>query len=363
MRAALLTLTLCMMPALAEPWPAEKAQQWYARQPWLLGANYLPANAINQLEMWQAGTWDPKTIDIELGWAQGIGMNTMRVFLHDLAWKRDPQGFLKRLDEFLAISARHGIRPMLVFFDSCWDPHPAPGPQRAPRPGIHNSGWVQSPGAKLLASDAAIPGLERYVRDVVKRFARDPRVLAWDVWNEPDNPNTSSYKASELPNKEERVAKLLPLVFAWVRQEKPTQPVTSGVWVGPWGRQSLAPIHRIQIEESDVITFHNYEEPARFEARILELAPYGRPLICTEYLARNAGNKFENILPIARKNNVGMINWGLVAGRSQTNLPWDSWQKPYVGREPEVWQHDIFHADGRPYIAGEPGFLRKTANR
>lgn len=136
--------------AFAQPsqWPLEKANAWYSTQRWLVGSDYIPADAINQLEMWQADTFNPAQIDKELGWAQGIGMNTMRVFLHDKLWEQDAEGFKKRIDQFLAIAARHGIRPMLVFFDSCWDPDPKLGPQRPPTPGVHNSGWVQSPAGR-----------------------------------------------------------------------------------------------------------------------------------------------------------------------------------------------------------------------
>lgn len=368
MNKAILLSLVAALTCAAEPgrvWTPAEAKAWYEKQPWLLGANYLPANAINQLEMFQADTWDPARIGLEFSWAQKLGMNTMRVFLHDAAWKQDPAGFEKRLDEFLGIAAKHGIRPMLVFFDSCWDPFPKPGRQRAPKPGVHNSGWVQSPGAERLASDAALPELEKYVRAIVKRFGRDARVLAWDVWNEPDNPNTSSYGKVELKNKMERVEKVLPLIFAWVRAEKPVQPVTSGVWVGDdWtAKGPLTAIQKTQLSQSDVITFHDYNGPAKFADRVRQLKTYGRPLICTEYLARNAGSTFEAILPIAKKEGVGMINWGLVQGKSQTNLPWDSWQTPYVGREPKIWQHDIFHADGKPYIASEPGFLKKISGR
>src|SRR5438045_5946418 len=64
-------------------WSEQKANSWYQQQPWVVGSDYIPASAINELEMWQAETFDPKQIDKELGWAEGLGMNTMRVFLHD----------------------------------------------------------------------------------------------------------------------------------------------------------------------------------------------------------------------------------------------------------------------------------------
>jgi len=175
--------------AVASRWSEEKANSWYQQQPWLVGSNFIPASAINELEMWQADTFDPQEIDKELGWAQGLGMNTMRVFLHDLLWQQDAAGFRHRIDTFLTIAAKHRIRPVFVLFDSCWDPFPRLGPQHPPIPGVHNSGWVQSPGANALKDAAQYPRLKEYVQGVVAAFANDPRVLAWDVWNEPNNGN------------------------------------------------------------------------------------------------------------------------------------------------------------------------------
>src|SRR5690242_19253701 len=198
-----------------EKWSEQQARDWYAKQPWLVGSNYNPASAINQLEMWQADSFDPKRIDLELGWAEGLGMNTMRVYLHDLLWQQDAPGFRKRIDTFLSIAKKHNIRPMFVLFDSCWDPFPKLGKQRAPTPGVHNSGWVQSPGADALKDPAQYPRLEQYVKGVVGAFANDDRILAWDVWNEPDNPNRSSYAKQEPPNKVGYIETLLPKAFEW----------------------------------------------------------------------------------------------------------------------------------------------------
>lgn len=340
-------------------WPEDRANQWYAQQPWLVGANFLPSDAINQLEMWQADTFDPKEIDRELGWAQGIGMNTMRVFLHNLAWEEDPEGFKQRMDQFLSIAAKHKIRPVFVLFDSCWDPYPKAGPQRPPIPGVHNSGWVQAPGRVILSDPRQYPKLQQYVQDVVGKFANDPRVLAWDIWNEPDNPNSSSYGKSELPDKTGIILGLLPQAFAWARAAHPIQPLTSGVWTGDWSSlDTMSPMARLQIEQSDVISFHDYGWPEEFEARIHELQQFHRPLLCTEFMARGAGSTFDTILPIAKKYHVAAINWGLVKGKSQTYLPWDSWQRPYVLEQPLVWFHDVFYEDGRPYRQREVDILR-----
>ena len=340
-------------------WSQQKANDWYAKQPWLVGSNFIPSNAINQLEMWQGDTFDPQEIDKELGWAQAIGMNTMRVFLHDLLWQQDAKGFTSRIDTFLAIASRHHIRPVLVLFDSCWDPAPKLGPQRPPIPGVHNSGWVQSPGAAALEDSSQYPRLKAYVQGVVGAFAQDDRILAWDVWNEPDNANESSYGKEEAQNKAELVRKLLPQAFAWAREEHPVQPLISGIWRGDWSSpDKLDPIARIQVENSDLISFHNYSWPEDFEQRVGWLEQYHRPIICTEYMARGVGSLFDTILPIAQKHRVAAINWGLVQGKTQTHLPWDSWYRPYTLQQPAVWFHEVFHPDGTPYRQREAELIR-----
>jgi len=340
-------------------WTEEAANDWYAKQPWLVGSNYIPADAINELEMWQAESFDPKRIDLELGWAESIGLNTMRVFLHDLPWQQDPEGFRKRIDIFLEIAAKHHIKPLLVLFDSCWDPDPKLGKQHDPRPGVHNSGWVQSPGAKALQDPAQVPRLEKYVKGVVGAFANDPRILGWDVWNEPDNGNGSELKDFKPEAKTEIVLSLLPRVFEWARAMHPTQPLTSGVWKGDWSSpEKLSPMEKIQLALSDVISFHNYDKPQEFEKRVLWLQKFHRPILCTEYMARSNGSTFQGALPIARKYRVAAINWGFVAGKTQTYFPWDSWQHPYIDHQPAVWFHDIFRTTGEPYDPNEVSFIR-----
>ncbi len=341
-------------------WSEEQASSWYARQPWLVGSDYIPSNAINELEMWQADTFDAQEIDKELGWAQGIGMNTMRVFLHDLLWKQDPQGFKQRIDTFLAIAAKHHIRPVFVLFDSCWDPNPKLGPQHPPIPGVHNSGWVQSPGTKALQDSAEYPRLKTYVQGVVGAFAKDDRILAWDLWNEPDNNGGGNYDSEEPKGKAELVLALLPQVYTWAREEHPTQPLTSGLWQGDWSSLgAMSPMARVEIEYSDVISFHNYGWPEDFERHVEMLEQFHRPLICTEYMARGAGSTFDTVLPIAQKHHVAAINWGFVAGKTQTYLPWDSWTRPYTLQAPAIWFHEVFHPDGSPYRSHETDLIRR----
>jgi hypothetical protein len=344
-------------------WTERAAKDWYAKQPWLVGSNYIPATAINELEMWQADTFDPKRIDTELGWAESIGFNTMRVFLHDLLWQQDAKGFQKRINTFLNICEKHHIKPLFVLFDSVWDPDPKLGKQRAPTPGVHNSGWLQSPGAKALDDRSQYPRLAAYVKGVVGAFANDNRILGWDIWNEPDNTNAGSYKDPR--NKAELVTALLPQAFAWAREAHASQPLTSGVWKdNDWSSsEKMNPTEKMQIEQSDVISFHSYDNPDGFERRLKYLLGYHRPIICTEYMARGNGSTFEGSLPIAKKYHVGAINWGLVAGKTQTFLPWDSWKHPYTDREPPVWFHEVFRADGKPYKQEEVDFIKQTIGK
>jgi hypothetical protein len=291
-------------------------------------------------------------------------MNTMRVFLHDLLWQQDAEGFKKRLGEFLTIADKHHIKPMLVLFDSVWDPNPQLGKQRAPKPGVHNSGWLQSPGAKALQDSKEHPRLEAYVKGVTGAFANDARVLAWDIWNEPDNLNRSSYGSQEPKDKVQLVLKLLPQAFAWARAGKATQPLTSGVWQGDWSsEEKMSETAKLQVALSDVISFHNYDAPEELAKRIAWLARYKRPLLCTEYMARGNGSTFKGSLPLAKKHNIAAYNWGLVAGKTQTNLPWDSWQRPYTDREPSIWFHEVFKEDGTPYRADEVALLRELTAR
>lgn len=348
-------------------WSEQKANDWYAHQPWLVGSNYIPKDAINELEMWQADTFDPTQIDKELGWAEGIGMNTMRVFLHDLLWQQDASGFQKRLDQFLTIASRHHIRPLLVLFDSCWDPDPKLGRQHAPTPGVHNSGWVQSPGAKALVDPKQVPRLKEYVQGVVGAFAKDDRILGWDIWNEPSSDQTGNYPKTELKNDKKIaiVAKLLPQAFAWAREMNPMQPLTSGVYEIDLKKDvdQQDEIERIQLRESDVISFHNYSWPEQFKAEVEYLRRLHRPIICTEYMARSVGSTFDTILPIAKDEHIGAINWGFVAGKTQTYYPWESWQHPYVKHQPPVWFHEVLRDDGTPYRQAEVDLIKRLTGK
>jgi hypothetical protein len=369
-KTALVVLLILAAPLAAlsanesQQWSTKRANDWYAKTPWPVGSNFAPSSAINELEMWQADTFDLPTIDKELGWAEGLGMNTMRVFLHDLAWKQDHAGFIQRMDQFLGVADKHHIRVMFVLLDSVWDPNPQIGKQRAPKPHVHNSGWVQAPGAAILKDPSTWSvEIEPYVKEVVGHFRNDRRVLIWDLMNEPDNEN-GSYKGTELPNKVEAATQLLTKVWVWARSVKPSQPLTSGVWRKlEWSDDAkLSPMEHLQLENSDVITFHNYDPAEKILISIKSLRHFNRPIICTEYMARPRGSTFETVLPVLKREKVGAYNWGFVSGKTQTIFPWDSWEKEY-GDEPPVWFHDIFRPDGTPYDAKETALIRNLTGK
>lgn len=343
-------------------WTTEQANAWSAKQRWLVGCNFTPSSAINQLEMWQADTWDPATIDRELGWAQDLGFTSVRVFLHDLLWQQDRAGFLKRMDQFLAMADKHKIGVMFVLFDGVWDPFPKAGKQRDPVPHRHNSGWVQSPGADILRDPAKQDALKDYVQGVVGHFRNDRRVVVWDVFNEPDNP-VPQYRNVELPNKAEMALMLLKKTFTWAREVGPSQPLTCGVWIGNWSDESrLSAMERCQLEESDVISFHSYAKLDEVKKCVASLNRYHRPILCTEYMARPQGSTFDPVLGYLQEQKVGAYNWGFVDGKTQTIYPWDSWEKTYTA-EPSPWFHDILRRDGTAYDAKEVDYIKSVTHR
>ena len=341
-----ITLMVTSQESLLEKnkWSREKAHEWYAQHDWMTGANFNPSTAINQLEMWQEDTFDPETIDRELGFAEGIGFNTMRVYLHSLAYKADPNGFKKRVETYLGIANKHGIKTIFVFFDDVWGKTPKIGKQPDPIIGTHNSGWMQDPGDPASKEEKNFPALEVYVKDILKTFANDTRVLMWDLYNEPGN---TGKLATSLP--------LLKKVFQWGREVNPNQPLTVGLWA--W---SFHELNTFQAQNSDILTYHQYEGPKEHQLIIDLLKTHDRPMVCTEYMARTNNSRFSNILPLLKKENIGAINWGLVAGKSNTKYAWNTPIED--GGEPVEWFHEVFRKDGTPYRKDETDLIKKLNN-
>lgn len=338
-------------------WSVERAATWGARTGWLVGSNFTPSTCSNQLELWQAATFDPATIDRELGFAAGLGMNSIRLFLHDLMWEIDGGDFLDRVDHVLDLAAGHGIRTMPVLFDGIWDPEPRPGPQRSPRPGVHNSTWVQGPGAAVVGDESRWPSLRPYVDAVLGRFGADDRVVAWDLFNEPDSPNPA-YLRRDVADKRRRVGDLLELVWDWAAEADPDQPLTVGAYLFTHHRrpEAATPVARTALERSDVVSFHSYAPDEVLRRSIANLSTIGRPLICTEWLGRPKSPPSQ--LRVFHDAGVGAYMWGLVDGRSQTRYPWTTWWRRGDVRWP--WFHEMLHADGSAYDEAEVAAFRRT---
>ena len=278
-------------------WSAERANEWFASIPLPFGCNFLPSTAVNSTEMWQADTFDPATIERELRLAAGLGYNTVRVFLQFMVWEADPAGHNERLETFLRLADAAGITMMPILFDDCRfdDRDPYPGRQDDPKPGVHNSRWTPSPGYATADDPALWPQLQAYVSDLVGSFGSDRRVLVWDLHNEPggDRPKES------LP--------LVEAAFRWARAAGPRQPLTVGSFF--W-HDYMTEIRLCGERNSDVVSFHSYGNLHEMRERLDELEQYGRPLLCTEWLARHHGSKFASHLPLFRERNVGTYQWG-----------------------------------------------------
>jgi hypothetical protein len=327
-----------------EKWDKDKINEWYDNLPWMIGCNYIPSNAINQLEMFQTDTFDPERIDLELGWAQELGFNTLRIYLHFLLWKAGFQGLKNRIDRLLNICDSHGMKVLFVLFDDCWQQDPEVGIQPDPIPGIHNSGWAASPGRKRVLEDDYYPELQQYIQDLLKNYANNRSIIGWDLYNEPGN---FGMNEKSLP--------LLIASFLWARDVNPSQPLTVGVWHVPAKTKLWHKFFDVSTSLSDIISFHHYEAIDKTIKVVEDLNKFNRPLLCTEYLARTNGNLFKTHLPFFKAHKIAAFNWGLVAGKTQTIY---SWLSKKGDPRPDLWYHDIFFEDGRPYNKQEIDFIK-----
>ena len=318
-------------------WPAEQAQKWFAARPLPFGFNYVTSTAVNSTEMWLAETFDQDTITKELQWGGELGFNSCRVFLPFIVWDADSQGFLSRLDAFLTIASKAGLSTVPILFDDCAfaGKEPFLGPQDPPVLGKHNSGWTPSPGFQIADDMDMWPRLEQYVAAVTGQFGRDERILTWDLYNEPGNSQRGA-----------RSEPLLRAVFHWA-EEHASQPLTTGAW-------GASVLDHLCIELSDVVSFHIYDSLEATENTIRQLQQHGRPLLCTEWMARTRDSRFITHLPLFGREQAGCFNWGLVNGKTQTHFPWGS-------SDPTIWFHDVFTQEGEPYDPEEIAAIRAFA--
>ncbi len=354
-------------------WTEERAWQWHNENGWMVGTNFNPSTSINQLEFWQEDTYDPETIERELEWSAELGMNMHRVYLHNLLWDQDSIGFLERVDNYLNISESKDIKTLFVLLDDVWHPVPKLGKQPEPIPFVHNSGWVQAPGSEILGDSSRHDELKNYVKGVISHFADDKRVVGWDLYNEPDNVASSDpenlvnninfrglNRGPEVKEKHIYSLSLLKKIFMWAREVNPSQPLTVGLWKDSetWNDiDNLSAIDRFAISNSDVISFHAYCDLEETMKKVEDLEQFNRPLLCTEYLARGEQNTFQIMLPLFKEKEIAAVNWGFVAGKTNTAFPWSSWQVEFDSL-PKIWHHDIYLPDKTPYDEKEIAFLK-----
>ena len=353
---------------LNQRWSEERAWEWQQENGWMVGTNFNPSTSINQLEFWQEDTYDPETIERELEWSAELGMNLHRVYLHNLLWDQDSLGFLKRVENYLEIADSKDIKTLFVLLDDCWHPAPKLGKQPDPLPFIHNSGWVQAPGSAILGDSLRHQETKNYIKGVISHFAEDKRVVGWDLYNEPGNgtPFDPRYpdRGPEVKDKDIYTLSLLKKSFKWAREVNPSQPITTSVWKGSgvdkdWSKlDSLSDLSRFTLSNSDVISFHTYENIEEMRLRIDQLEKFNRPILCTEYLARGQGSTFQAMLPLLKEKQISAINWGFVAGKTNTVFPWSSWDEEFDSL-PKIWHHDIYLPDKTPYDQNEIDFLKE----
>lgn len=370
-------------------WPVDKIQAWYDALPWLSGTNYYPATAINQIDMWQASTWDPETIEKEMQWSEELGFNTHRVYLHDLVWADDEAGLYARMDWFLDCCVRHKCRPFFVFFDDCHFPTAQLGDQPAVIPAYHNSGWLTCPRrdtaikfSKGEASADEIARLKGYVQRTMEHFRDDERILCWELYNEPgrgdgDQENAEHRGDLGYEGFGDGSCKLVHESWVWARAVAPTQPIcsTSDGCVGDMN-------WTINAMNSDMHSIHNYAKADNVRAQVERWRQDdARPLLMTEYMARTTGSTFQDIMPVLKELDVAAINWGFVAGKSGTIWPWSSRERDGVFQdadklraagevlapgdsypEPDLWFHDIMREDGSPFAADEITCIKQCNN-
>lgn len=353
MRKILLAITIVLLSVAcgqkdlsSQRWTEEQASKWYEQTEWPVGCNYVPSYAINQYEFWQPETFDIQTIDRELGLAESLGFNTVRIYLHEGLWYADKDGFKQRINTFFETATKHGIKMIVTFFTNGGnhDFEFKLGPQPEPIVGTHATNWIPSPGKKVIDNPEEWPRLKEYVQDILKTYGQDERVLYWCLCNEPEN-----FKAGC------DVTEFMPEVYKWAWEVRPSQPLSSPIWIRPGqkGETTKLKLVNLCLNLSDIITFHAYYDK-ELTTYIKMLKPFNRPMICQEYMGR-PNSTFEYSLPILKREKIGAINWGLVRGKCGFFYPWGS----KAGSElPKVWFHDIFNPDGTPYSETEIEFIR-----
>lgn len=351
-------------------WTSEQAWQWYRSYPWLRGCNYIGSDCANRRDQWQSYGAEAHlaTADRELALARETGFNTVRLIADFDVWYQEPESFMDILERYLTICSKNGQYVMLVLSSEAELPN---GDVRAFVPKklgeqTYALGYHQGRSPKVLAvnedksriyhpleSPVLRESCLTMVRQIVEKYREDPRIICWNIYNEPG----IFLKERAIPVLEE--------LFETVRALHPVQPLTAELFSGlPEGRP-LEP-ERVALELSDVISFHCYLPFREFCRQIDYLRQYDRPLLCTEWLNRLNGSGIREIFPLLYAEDIGSWCWGFVVGKTQTNEPWYGlWKEYAAGRCQDLdftkWLHDLYRPSLLPYDPRETELIRRYA--
>lgn len=356
---------------MGNTWSKEKAWAWYNARPWIRGCNFMSSDCANRIDQWQACGFEERfaTTQRELALAAQTGFNSIRIIPEFFVWQNEHDGFMERLERYIGAAYENGISCAIVLGNDCVPPKQEAlqrlhlGEQSVDW-GFHGGRKVSQHGAFNEAGYSLLDDPEQaeahceFVREIVTKYSRDERVLLWDVFNEPGNSNRGSLSLPHLQK-----------FFQIIRAIDPIQPLTAGIWSHVRDPENLPEIERFALENSDIISFHNYSPYLDNVEILYRLKKFGRPLVNTEWLARSIGNRVEEIFPLFFLEKVGCYNWGLVAGKYQTYEPWEGmWDSYYKDPDHaswdfEKWFHDLYRPSLHPYNPNEIRLIQKLCAR
>ncbi|NOX97778.1 MAG: cellulase family glycosylhydrolase [Nitrospirae bacterium] len=279
------------------------------------GANYIPSYARNSIEIWE--NFNPEVIDRELGYAQSLGLNSVRVWLDYRPYAHNPGLMLKRIEAFLCLCDKHKLTVILILFDSCGIEEKD---LREKGENLHWKRWIKNPGYDYLFPEHW-DRFKKYIKDIVGTFLNDHRVLAWDVMNEP--------WCQIKPDNDEQKRVIMRFVKHFAKQVRnlnPDAPITIGV-------TTLDRAEQVE-DLIDLISFHSYDtEPEKWELLLKKANQYaklkGKPILLTEWGYPAWGTEvsagrlltdkdqldfYEKIMPLVRESKIGWYFFDLIMG-------------------------------------------------
>jgi hypothetical protein len=347
-------------------WTKDKAWDWYRQTPWLRGCNYMSCDCANRIDQWQELGFEKRleTADKELELAASIGYNSIRLILEFIVWEQEHDGFMERFDRYLTTAYKHGIRSLIVFGNDCMPPKDEH--YRPLKLGKQSYDWGYHGGRKhsqhqqhnqmgyhLLDEPELAEKHYEWVHEIMNKYKHDPRIVVWDLYNEAGNVNRDTVTIPHVKK-----------FFEIARDVNPDQPITSCLWKGLSRDNKLPEVEQYILENSDIISYHNYGSYQNNIQIIKRLKEYGRPILNTEWLARMTHNTVQEMYPLFYLEKIGCYNWGLVAGLYQTYEPWNGlWQRYDAGKGENLdftkWFHDLFRPNHRPYDPNEIDLIKK----